>query len=271
MVALQRAAHQLLETPLVLNDPLALHMLGEAEQKALRADLARYAEPMAQGLRSSVVVRSRLAEDEWANAIALGVRQYVVLGAGLDTSALRHPEAPGRMFEVDLPSTQAWKRQRLHEAGISVPPQLHWVPVDFETMHLAEGLARAGFDATQPAFFSWLGVTMYLDRPAVIETLRFVANCAKGSAVLFEYAVPLNQLPAMVRVAMQQVTQQLAARGEPWKAFFDTDELNAELEAIGFSEHCLFGPDLLNQRYLAQRNDGLHVGAGPSRLILATV
>jgi methyltransferase (TIGR00027 family) len=271
MVAQQRAAHQLLETPRVLDDPLALAMLGEAEQTALRANLARQAEPMALGLRSSVVVRSRLAEDEWAQAMARGVRQYVVLGAGLDTSTLRHPDAPGQMFEVDLPSTQAWKRQRMQEAGIGVPPRLHWVPVDFETVHLAQGLALAGFDATQPAFFSWLGVTMYLEPAAVIDTLRFVAGCAKGSAILFEYALPLEQLPAMVRTVMQQVTRQLAAHGEPWKAFFDTDALTAELAAMGFSAHHGFGPEALNQRYLAQRSDGLRVGSGPARLMLARV
>lgn len=271
LVALQRAAHQLLETPLVLDDPLALAVLGETEQSALRADLARYAEPFTKGLRSSVVVRSRLAEDEWTHAIARGVRQYVVLGAGLDTSALRHPEAPGARFEVDLPSTQAWKRQRLQEAGISVPPQLRWVPVDFETVHLAEGLASAGFDARQPAYFSWLGVSMYLEPAAVIDTLRFVAGCAKGSAILFEYVVPLDQLPAMMRVAMQQVIGQLAARGEPWKTHLDTDELVRDLQALGFDGYHLFNPETLNQRYLDKRSDGLHLGVGPGRLMLATV
>src|SRR5205814_10001230 len=109
--------------------PLALTILGQAEAQALRGDLDRYRAPMALGLRSSVVVRSRLAEDEWAKAIERGVHQYVVLGAGLDTSAYRHPDAAGRIFEVDLPATQAWKQARLAETGIAIPDSLSYVPV----------------------------------------------------------------------------------------------------------------------------------------------
>ena len=124
MVTMQRAAHQLLETPLVLYDPLALTILGANKAQALRADLDKYRHPMAQGLRSSVVVRSRLAEDEWASAIKRGVRQCVILGAGLDSSAYCHTQAPGRVFEVDLPATQAWKRARLREVGIAIPASI---------------------------------------------------------------------------------------------------------------------------------------------------
>lgn len=271
MVAAQRAAHQLLEQPLVLDDPLALAILGEKEAQALRADLEPYRNPMAQGLRSSVVVRSRLAEDEWARAIERGVRQYVVLGAGLDTSAYRHADAPGRRFEVDLPATQAWKRARLQEAGIAIPASLSYAPVDFETVSLAEGLAQAGFDASQPAYFSWLGVTMYLEKEAVVETLRFIAGCAKGTSVLLEYVVPLSSLPTMMRIAMEQIAAQLAERGEPWKSFFDSAALAELVSTLGFSESRIWGPDELNARYLANRSDGLRIGPGPGRLMLATV
>jgi len=271
MVAMQRAAHQLLEKPLVLDDPLALTILGDKDQKTLRETLGTYRNPMAQGLRSSVVVRSRLAEDEWAAAVERGVRQYVVLGAGLDTSAYRHPAAPGQRYEVDLPATQAWKRARLQEVGIAIPDALRFVPVDFETVSLAEGLARAGFDASQPAYFSWLGVTMYLDEAAVLETLRFIAGCAKGSSVLLEYVTPLASLPLMMRIAMKHVAAQLAERGEPWKTFFDPAELAAKVAALGFRHSRTWTPDELNQRYLAGRADGLHIGAIPGRLMLAVV
>ena len=271
LVAMQRAAHQLLEKPLVLDDPLALNILGAQEAQTLRFDLDKYRNPMAQRLRSSVVVRSRLAEDEWAASIERDVRQCVILGAGLDTSAYKHHDAPGRVFEVDLPATQAWKRARLREVGIAIPASLSYVPVDFETVSLAEGLARTGFDAGQPAFFSWLGVTMYLDEAAVFETLRFIAGCAKGSAVLLEYVMPLAGLPSMMRIAMEQMTAQLAERGEPWKSFFEPTALAEKLTAIGFSRSRGWTPDELNQRYLAERADGLHIGAGPGRLMLATV
>ncbi|VWB54139.1 MerR family transcriptional regulator [Burkholderia lata] len=271
MVATQRAAHQLLDRPLVLDDPVALTVLGAAEAQALRDNLDKFRQPMTVGMRSTVVVRSRLADDVWADAIERGVRQYVVLGAGLDTSAYRRPDAPGRVFEVDLPATQAWKQARLREAGIAVPPSLQFVPVDFERVGLAEGLARAGFDADAPALFSWLGVTMYLDEAAVIETLRFIAGCATGSAVLLEYVVPLPSLPPIMRIAMEQMMTRFAERGEPWKSFFEPDALTRRLAVLGFSHSNTWTPDELNQRYLANRADGLHIGASPGRLVLATV
>jgi methyltransferase (TIGR00027 family) len=271
LVALQRAAHQLMDRPLVLDDPLALKILTHDESQALRAEPDRYRTRMAQGLRTSVVVRSRLAEDEWQAAFARGVRQYVVLGAGLDTSAYRHADVRVRQFEVDLPQTQAWKRARLHDVGIDVPDTLHYVAVDFETVSLAEGLAHSGFDARQPAYFSWLGVTMYLDESAVIDTLRFIAGCARGSAVLFEYLVHLAQLAPASRVALEQMSTELAQRGEPWKSFFEPAALTRAVAGLGFSESRTWTPDELNARYLADRRDGLRIGAGPGRLMLAVV
>jgi methyltransferase (TIGR00027 family) len=271
MVAMQRAAHQLIERPLVLDDPLALAILGSAAVEEMRNDLESYRNPMAQGLRSAVVVRSRLAEDHWLEAAERGVRQYVVLGAGLDTSAYRHPEVPGRRFEVDLPATQAWKQARLREAGIATPESLSYVPVDFERISLAEGLARAGFDVERPAFFSWLGVTMYLEEAAVFETLRFITRCAKGSEVLLEYMLPMDSLPPMMRIAMQQMNARLAQGGEPWKTFFEPEALAARMAALGFSRSRTWTPDELNQRYLADRSDGMRITAAPGRLMHAVV
>ncbi|VWB97193.1 MerR family transcriptional regulator [Burkholderia lata] len=271
MVATQRAAHQLLDRPLVLDDPVALTILGATEAKVLRDNIDRFRDPTSVGMRSSVIVRSRLADDVWGEAVERGIRQYVVLGAGLDTSAFRYPGTLARIFEVDLPATQEWKQARLREAGIAVPQSLHFVPVDFESVRLAEGLARAGFDADSPAIFSWLGVTMYLDEVAVIETLRFIAGCAKGSAVLFEYVTPLSSLPPIMRIAMEQLTAQFAERGEPWKTFFEPAAITETLGALGFSRTNAWTLEELNQRYLANRDDGLLIGVTPARLILATV
>jgi methyltransferase (TIGR00027 family) len=145
------------------------------------------------------------------------------------------------------------------------------VALDFEIVSLAQGPAQAGFDATQPAYFSWLGVTMYLDEAAAIDTLRFIASCASGSEVVFEYVVSLDQLPAMMRNAMQQMASLLAARGEPWKCFFDSDALSAQLQQLGFASQHLWTPEALNQRFLTGRSDGLHIGAGPGRLMQARV
>ena len=218
-----------------------------------------------------MVVRSRLADDVWAEAIDNGIDQHVILGAGLDTTAYRRPDVSGSVFEVDLPATQQWKQARLREAGIAAPASLRYVPVDFERVSLAEGLAHAGFDASAPAVFTWLGVTMYLDEASVFETLRFIAGCAKGSAVLFEYAMPLSSLPPMIRIGMEQLVAQLAERGEPWKSFFEPDDLAARLTTLGFGSCRNWSPDELNRRYLANRQDGLSIGAAPTRLALATV
>ncbi|MEM5299260.1 SAM-dependent methyltransferase [Burkholderia sp. JPY481] len=271
IVARQRAAHQLLDRPLVLDDPLALAVLGKAEAQDLRNGLDRFRHPMSMCRRSALVVRSRLADDIWTEAAERGVRQYVVLGAGLDTTAYRQHDTPGSIFEVDLPATQEWKRAHLNEAGIRLPQSLRFVPVDFERISLAEGLTRAGFDPLAPAFFSWLGVTMYLDEAAVVDTLRFIARCARGSAVLLEYALPVSSLPPMMRVFVEQLMAQFAEGGEPWKSAFDPAELAQMLVTLGFSSSHTWTIDQLNHRYFANRSDGLQIGTTPSRLTLATV
>jgi methyltransferase (TIGR00027 family) len=270
MVAIQRAVHSLLDSPLVLDDPLALRILGAADAAVVQADLSNYQDPLSKGLRTSLVVRSRLAEDEWASAFARGIRQCVVLGAGLDTFAYRCQHTEGRFYEVDLPSMQVWKQQCLREAGIAVPDSLTYVPIDFELSTLSQGLASAGFEVDQPAFFIWLGVTMYLEEPAVLDTLRFIASCAKGSGVVFDYVVPASSLPLMLRSSIEMMAKYLADRGEPWKCYFEPAELEAKLSALGFGLIHNLTPAELNQRYLPDRQDGLQLG-GLTRLMHAQV
>jgi methyltransferase (TIGR00027 family) len=270
-VATYRAAHQLLDAPLIFEDPLALKVLGAAEEEALRSDLARYNVPLLRGVRTSVVVRSRLAEDEWARSKEQGVRQYVILGAGLDTFAYRNGDRDGcRIFEVDLPATQQWKRNCLSAAGIAAPDSLTFVPMDFERSTLSESLEKAGFRMDEPAFFSWLGVTMYLEEEAIMSTLRFIASLAPGSGVVLDYTV----LPSLLPPRERKVTEILAARttegGEPWKTFFDPASLAGTLHTLGFSEVEDFGPEQLNERYLSGRTDGLRK-SGVSRMIRARV
>lgn len=152
-VATLRAAHQLLDTPLVFEDPLACRILGAAEEESLRSNPSRYNIPPLKGLRASLVVRSRLAEEEWARSKQRGARQYVILGAGLDTFAYRNQDPDGsRIFEVDLPSTQEWKRHCLRAAGLKAPASLAFVPIDFEHSTLADGLGQAAFSQGEPAF-----------------------------------------------------------------------------------------------------------------------
>src|SRR5277367_6493660 len=158
-VALRRAAHQLFDAPpLVLDDPIAVPILGETYAEELRRTPTRPDRPFSVGLRAFLVARSRYAEDTLARAVAQGITQYVLLGAGLDTFAHRNPYPQLRVFEVDHPATQQWKRELLETSGLPTPQNLTYAPVDFETQSLLQQLQAAGFDPTRPAFFAWLGV-----------------------------------------------------------------------------------------------------------------
>jgi methyltransferase (TIGR00027 family) len=272
-VALRRAAHQLVDRPPVFADPLALAIVGSESANALRNDPGRFERnPWSRSLRAFMAVRSRYAEDQLAAAVGHGVHQYVVLGAGLDTFAYRNPyaESPLRVFEVDHPATQAWKRERLTEAGIKVPGNLTFAPVDFEAQTLPDGLRAAGLDFGQPAFFSWLGVTPYLTRDTVMKTLRCVAGFPRGSGIVFDYGVPREALPWTSRWAFDRMAARVAKAGEPWQTFFEPAALGAELLEAGFSRLEDLGTAELNVRYFAGRRDGLKL-AGMGRLAYAAV
>jgi len=184
--ATHRAAHQLLEDGCIFADPLALRILN-AEPDAVLATAS--AEPARSPIRLFIACRHRVAEDRVAQAVAAGVRQVVILGAGLDTGAYRSPHGLDvSWFEVDHPATQAWKQRRLRQAGIEVPAFLQYVPIDFETEILGERLAAAGFDDAAPSIFVWLGVVPYLSEAAIFGTLAFIAGLPGGAEVVFDYA-----------------------------------------------------------------------------------
>lgn len=270
VVATLRAAHQLLDHPPVFADALALPMLGPVEEAALRAHPQHHGEGMIKLLRCAMAVRSRYAEDELAAAVAAGVRQYVVLGAGLDTYGYRPHDPALRVFEVDHPATQAWKRERLAQAGIAVPDTLTFVPLDFERGALDAALAGAGCRLDQPVFFSWLGVTVYLSSDAIFDTLELVARLAPGSAIVFDYAVKPELLPLLEQLAVAHLAGKFAAEGEPWRAFFAPGVLASELRALGFDELRDEDGEALRRRYLDGRGDGLRLGSA-MRMMLARV
>ena len=271
-VAMRRAAHQLLDRPVVLEDPIALRIVGPRGAAAIRENPRRFDSAFGRALRLFLVARSRCAEDALAHAVAAGVRQYVVLGAGLDTFAYRNPHPPERLrvFEVDMPATQAWKREMLGRTKIEPPASLTFVPVDFETQSLPEQLRAAGFRENEPAFFSWLGVTMYLTRDAVMGTLRYVAQRPAGSGVTFDYMTPPHRLPWLRRIGFHLVARRVAKAGEPWKTWFDAGQLALELRAMGLGRlEDLDGPGL-NQRYFGGRERRLG-GASAGRVMTAMV
>src|SRR5438067_1808062 len=270
-VAERRAAHQVRDRPLVLDDPIALRIIRAEVAQELRTNPpTREMTKLGPYLRAFFVMRSRFAEDALAAAVADGVRQYVVLGAGFDTFAYRNPFPELRVFEVDHPDTQAVKRQRLAHSGIEIPSSLTFVPIDFTTTKLDDALRGAGFDATTPAFFSWLGVVPYLERPAINATFRFIASLPKKSGLAFDYALPPQSLGWTARLIVNAMARRVAAMGEPWKTFFEPATLGHDLRQLGFASVEDFGADVLNARYFAGRSDKLRIG-GAARMLLAGV
>jgi methyltransferase (TIGR00027 family) len=265
-VAVRRAAHQLLDRPLVFEDPFALLIIGP---DAAAATAAKADGRISSSFRAFMAVRSRYAEDELAAAVARGTRQYVVLGAGLDTFAWRNPWPDLRVFEVDYPATQHWKRQRLANVGMIQPPSLTFAPVDFESQTLSDGLRAAGFHADEPAYFSSLGVTMYLTREAFESTVSFIGALPHGGGVTFDYAVERSGLGVFEKLALDHLTRKVAAMGEPFQLFFPPAELAATIQRLGFSDLEDMGTDELNARYFRNRKDGLRLRGGIGRLMRA--
>jgi methyltransferase (TIGR00027 family) len=264
LVAIRRAAHQILDRPRVFDDPLALRVIGQESAHTLLTGQHQSEEPkVSLHLRAFYVARSRYAEDALAIAVGRGVRQYVILGAGLDTFAYRNPYPEGalRVFEVDHPATQAWKRARLEEAGIPLPVDLTFASIDFERQTLADGLRDAGYDPGLSAFFSWLGVTPYLTTGGVMMTLRFIASAPKGSGAVFDYTVFPSLLAPDQRLIFDTLVKRVDWVREPWQMFFDPAELKKDLLAMGFGHVWDIGPAEINARYFEDRRDGLQVGS----------
>lgn len=269
-VATRRAAHQLLDQPLVLDDPLALRIIGSEAADELRSN-PKEGHSFSRAFRAFMVARSRYAEDELARAVAQGVTQYVVLGAGLDTFAYRNLHAGLRVFEVDHPATQAWKREQLLAAKIAIPSSLTFVPIDFERQTLHSGLASSGFDANAAGFFSWLGVTPYLTREACMATLRFIAKMPAGSGVVFDFAMDRALLNWGQRIALDALSKRVAAAGEPFQLFFDPAKLQGDLKSLGFHRTEFLQGKQINERYFRDRADGLCVRGGIGHLMAAWV
>lgn len=252
-VAIRRAAHQMVDKPPVLNDPIALRLVGDGYPRLME----RAMHPVGRDFRGFMAARSRYAEDRLAEAVACGVTQYVLLGAGLDTFAYRNPFPTLRVFEVDFPATQVWKRAMLAQAAIALPANLVFVALDFEHQTLADGLAEAGLDFNEPAFFGWLGVVPYLTLDAFRATLGVVARMPSRSAVTFDYAVAPETLSPIGRIAFDRLSERVAAAGEPFRLFFTPEELEAELLLSGFKRVEQVDSGRLNELYFNDRADGL--------------
>jgi methyltransferase (TIGR00027 family) len=270
-VAIRRAAHQLLDQPRVHDDPLALAVIGAEAARALQQELHKQQDARARALRAFLAARGRYAEDQLKLALANGVSQYVVLGAGLDTFAFRNPHPELRIFEVDHPATQSWKLERLRDAGISIPDSVAFVSVDLEQQSLSAALALEGFSLADSTFFSWLGVTPYIKREACMSTLGFIARMPKRSGVVFDFAVHPDLLDAGHRMILTALSERVAAAGEPFQLFFHPEELARDLQTCGFCEIEMLAGDQINARYFKDRTDGLQISGNLGRLTCAWV
>jgi methyltransferase (TIGR00027 family) len=246
--AAHRAAHQILEQGRIFCDPLAVRILGQDAASVAREAEAR---PSSRAMRLFIAARTRFAEDSLTAAVRQGARQLVLLGAGLDTYAYRSSFGDRlRIFEVDHPATQAWKRERLADAAIPIPPSLTFAPIDFEHKTLPEGLAAAGFDPAQHTFFTWLGVVPYLTEEAIWSTLAFIASLSGGAHVVFDYSDPPHTLSAEARTYHDRRAARVKAIGESWASYFEADKLKEKLLSLGFTEVEDLGPPQIAARYI---------------------
>ncbi len=267
-VALWRAMHvQVDPPPHVLEDEVGLRLADPDDGWRVRGDM----DPRGTSLfRAGVVARARFVEDLVAEQADKGVGQYVILGAGLDTFAQRGPDIASRLrvFEVDRPGPQAWKRKRLIELGYGVPDWLRLVPVDFEAGETwRDRLVAAGFDAAAPAVVASAGVSMYLTRDANAATLREISSLGPGSTVVMTFMPPLELVDEEDRTVRQFSENGARASGTPFITFYTPDEVVALARETGFKDARHVSAAMLNQWYYAGRTDGLRTSSGEELLV----
>jgi len=270
-VALWRAMHvQVDPPPHVLEDEIGLQLAAPDEGWRSRPDMdPQFTSPF----RASIVGRARFIEDLVTERAGRGVGQYVILGAGLDTFAQRRPQSASglKVFEVDQPGPQAWKRQRLIELGLGIPEWLRLVPVNFEAGEAWwQQLAVAGFDASAPAIVASAGVSMYLTREAIVATLRQVAALAPGSTFVMTFLMPVELADPEVRPGLEMAVRGARASGTPFISFFTPAEMLALAREAGFKEAQHVSTATLAQRYFAGRTDGLRPPNNAEELLVAT-
>lgn len=250
-----RAAHQIIDSgPRVLDDPITLHLLGPNAEQRIRGATDKYLSPGAKDLRSHLVLRSRYSEDRLESSMERGISQYILVGAGFDTFALRQPPwaANLRIIEVDHPDTQRLKTSMISDAGIAIPGNVVYSEVNFEQESLDEGLTKIGVCSDQITFFSWLGVTMYLTEPAIDSTLRYMAAFPIGSEAVITFLQP----PAANSSAPSEISKRVSSAGEPFISYFTPEQFKGKLLAAGFSETHLLTP-ALSARYFLENESSL--------------
>jgi methyltransferase (TIGR00027 family) len=260
-----RAWHRLNHEPLILDDPHALDMTSSAWRVICKNALLTWLVfervlKVLQPVAAEIISRSRYTEDKLEESLRNGIRQYVLLGAGFDTFALRRPDLLRmlQMYEVDHPLSQSVKMERLRKLAPVLPDNLEFVPVDFENETLADALTQSGYHNEQPAFFSWLGVVQYLAPESVFGTLESLSQvAAPGSEVVFDYLIPRDRIGQRDAPVMTRLERFTARRGEPLSSTFTPEEMESELRQRGFEILENLSPAEQQQRYFTGRSDSL--------------
>ena len=265
-----RAAHQVLDAPPhILEDPLAVSLLGEQTVQRIAETPEKYHSTARRLLRAHVVLRSRFTEDRLALAVFRGVTQYIIIGAGFDTFALRQPAWARALtiVEVDQLSTQEQKRSMIKAAGYEIPSNVFFAGLDLETESLEDGLAAHRISVAEPTFFSWLGVTMYLHEEAIDAVLRSAARFPARSEIVLTFLQP----PMITNACGERSSSSLARRvesiGEPFISYFTPEAIEAKLHCAGFSMVEFLTKAEAKARYFAHRSDDLPV---PERTALVS-
>ncbi len=269
--AIRRAQHQLLDRPLVLDDPVVLDLVPEARDPSVLAE-ATGSDLLASLLRAMFVMRSRFAEDRLARAVELGARQYVIIGAGLDTFPWRQPTFARdlKIFAVDHPASLASTSDLLCAKGFAIPANLIHVPVDLRQQEIAEQLAAGGFDDSRTTFCSLLGVTQYIDRRTVDDLLRFARGLKAGSELVLSIVPPDDEIDGIDLEVAARSAERAASVGEPWICRMRPSAILEQLARLGFSDVFHLTPDLAQALYFSGRKDRLRAPKW-EHLLAATV
>lgn len=264
--ALWRALHVLTDDkPYVIDDCVGLDLISPEPGWQERPDMK-----FTRSLRASVVARARFIEDIAKEQIAQGANQYVLLGAGLDSFAQRNTNLHTAIYEIDQPDTLSWKEEKLIEKGYKIPDNLHFVPVNFETSSWMDELINKGFDITQRAIVSCTGVTLYLTREAIVETLKTLATLASGSTVAISFYLPADQLEGDDKKLMEMSVKGAAASGTPFVSFFSVDEITRIAEDCGLKQIRTISTRDMTDNYFGNRTDNL-VPANGEFFLVATI
>jgi len=268
--ALWRALHvQADAPPHVFEDEVGLKLIAPDDDWRNRPDMSSFTKPF----RASILARARFIEDLVEEQVACGIGQYVILGAGLDSFAQRRPDLASqlRIFELDQPESQEWKRQRLLATGFGIADHLKLVPVDFEAGdNWLERLVASGFDVKRPAVVTSTGVSMYLTKDAIMSTLRQIATFASGFHICHVVPIPIEMLDSEIRIGVERAAEGARASGTPWISFFKPDEIMTLARKAGFEKVRYVSAAAMAERYFAGRTDGLRPPNNSEELLVAT-